>query len=230
MDKEELFNKLANAIIAGDEEAAGQVTQEALKAGIDPLEAIQQGAVKGLNVLGGRYQRQEAFLPQLMLGDDAMKACMAILMPRINQKQMGEATLGRVVIGTVYGDIHDIGKTLVATMVGINGFDVYDLGFDVPVKQFIAKAEEVKAKAIALSALMTTSTPYQRILIDYLNDAGLREKYYVVVGGSTVTPQWAAQIGADGWGRTAIDASQLLKRLVTEEIPPPLLQPIVIGE
>ena len=229
MSKEELFDKLAKAIIDGDEEAASQVAQEVIDAGIDPLEAIQQGAVKGLNVLGERFQRLEAFLPELMLAGDAMKACMTVFKPHMKKEQLGEATLGKVVIGTVYGDSHDIGKSLVATMLSINGFEVYDLGCNVPVKQFIEKAEEVKAQVIALSSLMTTSSYYQLEVIKNLKDAGLREKYYVVVGGGPITPEWTAEIGADGTSRTAIDAIELFKRFVTEGKPPPLSQPLTIG-
>ena len=119
-------------------------------------------------------------------------------------------------------------KNLVATMLSVAGFDVYDLGINVQIRQFVEKAEEVNAKVIALSALLTQTSYYQHELIKYLEDAGLRKKYYVVVGGAPVTPEWAAEIGADGYGRTAIHASQLLERLVTEGVPPPLLQPIVV--
>ena len=230
MSKEELLARLEQAVMAGDEEAAGQVAQETLEAGIDPLEAIEQGAVKSLNVLGERYQRLEAFLPELTLAGDAMKAVMAVLVPHIKQEQMAKASRDKLVIGTVFGDVHGIGKNLVAAMAGINGFEVYDLGVDVPVKQFIEKAAEVEAKIIGLSSLMTTSAYYQEEVIKYLKEAGLREKYYVVVGGGPITPQWTVQIGADGYGRNAPDAVQLLKRLVAEGVPPPLSQPIIIGE
>ncbi len=229
ISKEEILDKLTKAIIDGDEEAASEVAQEILKAGIDPQKAIHQGAVKGLELLGERYQRLDAFLPELILGGDAMKACMAILVPHIKPGQGGEISLSKVVIGTVCGDIHDIGKNLVAAMLSTVGLDVYDLGADVAVKQFIDKAEEIKAKVIALSALMTTTAYYQQEVINYLKDVGLREKYYVVVGGAPITPQWASQICADGAARTAIDAKELFRRLVTEGIPPPLPKPLFIG-
>ena len=230
MSKEEILGKLKQAVMDGDEEAAGQAAQEVLEAGIDPMEAIQQGAVKGLDILGERYLRLEAFLPELTLAGDAMKAVMAVLVPHINQEQAAGVSQGKLVIGTIYGDVHSIGKNLVASMAGINGFDVYDLGCDVPVKKFIEKAEEVGATIIGLSSLMTTSAYYQEELINYLKDAGLREKYYVVVGGGPITPQWTAQIGADGYARAAPEAAQLFKRLVAEGIPPPLSQPITIGD
>jgi methylmalonyl-CoA mutase cobalamin-binding domain/chain len=141
---------------------------------------------------------------------------------------MGEFLLGNVVIGTVRGDIHDIGKNMVATMLTVSGFEVCDLGIDVPVKRFVEKAEEIKAKVIALSALLSQTAYYQHEVIKYLTDMGLREKYYVVVGGAPVSPEWATKIGADGYARTAIDAGQLLKRLLTEGVPPPLPQTLVV--
>lgn len=132
-----------------------------------------------------------------------------------------------MVIGTVTGDIHDIGKSMVATMLTVTRFEAYDLGIDVAVKRFLEKADEVNAKVIALSALLTQSCYYQHEVIKYLKNTGMREKYYVVVG-SPITPEWAAEIGADGYGRTAIDACQLMRQIVTEGGPPPLSQPIIV--
>lgn len=228
MDKEELMDKLTKAICDGDEETASQATQEALSSGIEPLEAIHQ-ASKGLQLLGERYERFEVFLPELILGADAMKVCVDILLPHMRMEQKAKASLGSVVIGTVCGDIHDVGKNLVASMLSIGGFHVYDLGCDVPVKRFVEKAEEVKAKIIALSALMTTSANYQREVIKYLKDAGLRDKYYIVVGGAPITPDWTSQIGADGHARLAVHVGELIERLVGEDTPPPLSPPIIIG-
>ncbi len=229
MGKEELLNRLAKTVIDGDEKAADELAQEIIVAGIDPLEAILHGATKGIDIVGERFHRFEAFLPELIMASDAMKACMAVLKPHIKAEQMGEASLGNVVIGTVSGDVHDVGKTLVATMLSVTGFDVYDLGVDVPVKRFIEKAEEVKAKVIALSALLTTSAYYQKETIRYLKDAGLRGRYYVVVGGGPITPQWAVQIGADGHGRLATDVPNLLKQLIAKGKTPPLPEPIITG-
>ena len=227
VSKEELLNKLTKVITDGDAGAAGELALEVLVAGIAPLEAIQQGATKGLDIIGERFQRLEVYLPELIKAGQAMKACLAVLTPHINRGKEGGVKLGKVVIGTVPGDIHDIGKSMVATMLSVSGFEVYDLGTDVPVKRFAEKAEEVQAKVIAMSSLLTMSAYYQEELIIYLKDAGLRKKYYVVVGGAPVSPQWATEIGADGYGKTAIDASHLLKRLVTENVSPPLPQPLV---
>lgn len=226
--KEELFDKLAKAITEGDEKAASQVAQEVLKAGVDPLEAILQGATKGLDLVGERYQRLEVFLPELVMAGDAMKACTAILTPHIRAEKMGDISRAKVVLGTVTGDIHDIGKSMVATMLVVRGFEVYDLGVDVPVKKFIEKAEEVGAKVIAMSSLLTLSAFYQEEVIRYLKDTGLRHKYYTIVGGAAASEEWAARIGADGYGKTAVNAPQLVKRLISEGAPPPLPQPLVI--
>lgn len=186
------------------------------------------GAMKGLRIIGERFQQLEAFLPDLMLAGDAMKACTSVLVPHVSQEQMGGISLGKVVIGTVSGDVHDIGKNMVANLLTVSGFEVYDLGINVPAKKFIERAEEAKASVIALSALLTQTAYYQREVISYLRDMGLRDKYYVVVGGGPVTPEWAIEIGADGYGRTAVGAIELLKRLVTEGAPPPLPQTLAV--
>lgn len=228
MSKEKLFDQLKEAIVDGNPEAATSAAKEIISAGLDPLKAISLGATKGLDEIGERYQRLEAFLPDLIRGAEAMKACLAVFTPHINADQRSRLQLGKVVIGTVTGDIHDIGKNMVATMLTVAGFEVHDLGIDVPVKRFIEKAREVNAKVIALSALLTHSSYYQQEVIKYLIDTGQRDKYFVVVGGSPVTPEWAAEIGADGYGRTAIDASQLLTKLVTGDTLPPLPQPVIV--
>ena len=230
MSKEGLLDKLAKAIADGDEQTAGTVAQEIIAAGIDPVEAVLQGATKGLDVVGERFQRLEAFLPDLIQAGDAMKACVAVFKQHISPEQMTKISLGDVVIGTVFGDIHDIGKNLVATMLTASGFEVHDLGINVPVKRFIEEGAKIGAKVIALSALLTQTSYYQKQVIDYLRDAGMRDKYYVVVGGAPISPEWAAEIGADGYARTALGAAQLLKKLVTEGVPPPLPQTIVISQ
>lgn len=228
MSSEEPIKRLEQTIIDGDEEGARCAAQEILNADIDPMEAILQGAARGLDVVGDRYQRLEAFLPELVGAGEAMKACMEILTPHVSQDQAKALSPGKVVLGTVSGDIHDIGKNLVATMLMVKGFDVYDVGVDVPVRQFVQKAEEVKANVIALSALLTQTAYYQKEVIKYLRDAGLREKYYVVVGGAPITAEWAAEIGADGYGKTAVSATELVRRLITEGVPPPLAKPLVV--
>jgi len=228
LGKEELLDKLAKTIIDGDTKAATEVAQEVLAAGIEPTEAMLKGATKGLDILGERFQRLEAYLPELVKGGNAMKACTAVLLPHVSEEKAAGVMLGKVVIGTVSGDIHDIGKTIVASMLIATGFEVHDLGIDIPAKRFIEKAEEVEAKVIAMSALLTMTAYGQEEVIKRLKETGIREKYYVVVGGSPISAEWATRIGADGYGRTAVDAARVLKRLVTEGVPPPLPQPLVI--
>ena len=229
MNKVELLDKLAQTIIDGDEKAASEMAKDILAAGVDPLEAMLQGAVKGLDIVGDRYSRLEVFLPELIIAGDAMQACVEVLKPHIKAEQMSEASPGKVVIGTVSGDVHNIGKNLVATMLSLGGFEVSDLGVDVPVKRFIEKAEEVNAQIIALSALLSTSAYYQKEVINLLKDLGLREKYYVVVGGGPITPEWAAEIGADGHGRLSTDAPKLFRQLTGNNIKPPLPKPLITG-
>ena len=228
MSNEELLDRLMEAISEGDIETTNEVTRTILDADVNAVESIQERALQGLDMLGKRFRRLDAYLPDLIRGGQAMKACQAILMPYISEEKAGEARRGKVVIGTVSSDIHDIGKTMVANMLSVGGFEVHDLGIDVPVRKFIDTAVELEANAIALSALLTTSAYYQGEVIRYLEDVGLRNKYYVIVGGAPISAEWAAEIGADGYGKTAIDATKLLGRLLVEGVPPPLKQPIAV--
>ena len=227
-EKKELLDRLAQATIDGDEEAAAKISQEIIDAGIDPVEAVQLGAKKGLDVLGDRFQRLEAFIPELVLGSDAMKASMAVLLPYLKQEKGSSGISGKVVIGTVSGDIHEIGKSLVGCMLMAAGFEVYDLGCDVNDKRFVEKAEEVEADVIALSALLSLTANHQEEIIKLLRDMGLREKYFVIVGGGPVNANWAAQIKADGYGRTAVSAVELVKQLLSRGERPPLSQTIIV--
>ncbi|MFC1956219.1 B12-binding domain-containing protein [Chloroflexota bacterium] len=229
-NKEDLLSKLAQTMIDGDDKAAAETAQAIVAAGIDVQEAIKQGAIKGLDILGERFQRLEAFLPELIRAGDTMKACMAVFKPHIKPEHSTEMDLGDVVIGTVKGDAHDIGKNIVANMLAASGFEIHDLGFDVPVSRFVEEAEKNKAKIIALSSLLTQSSYYQKQVIDYLRDAGVRDKYFVIIGGAPVSPEWAIEIQADGYARTAVGATQIAKKLVTGGATPPLSQPIIINE
>ena len=230
MSKEEILDKLIQAIINGDEARAKKITEDVLAAGMDPLDVVKQGAFKAMDIIGEKWRKFEIFLSHVMLAADAMKSVMAVLLPKIAAEQKSKLSLGRVVIGTVSGDIHDIGKNLVATLLSVAGFEVHDIGVDIPSKDFIEKAKEFNADIIAMSCLLSTSMYFQRDIIQYLKDAGLREKYYVIVGGGPVTPDWASEIGADGWGKYADDAVTVCKKLVTGGVRPPLPKPILIGE
>jgi corrinoid protein of di/trimethylamine methyltransferase len=211
---EELFAAMKQSIIDGDEEAAAAVAQRALAAGIDPLEAINQGYVTGMSYVGDQFSAGEMFLPDMMLAAEAMKAAVAVLEPEMQKRGMHRTMLGKVVLGTVKGDIHEIGKNLVATMLSASGFEVFDLGVDVPFEKFVEKAREVNADLIGVSALLTTTMTGQRTIIEMLDDMGLRPRVKVMVGGAPVTRSWAQEIGADGTSEDAMGAVALAKKLV----------------
>ncbi len=211
---DELFQAMAQSIIDGEVEDARRLAQEALERGIDPLEAINEGFVVGVNYVGDQYAAGEMFLPDLVLAGEAMKAAVEVLEPELARRGTERKMLGTVVIGTIEGDIHDIGKTLVATMLSTAGFKVYDLGVDVPVSTFIDKAREVEADIVGVSALLTTTMVKQRDVVEALEEAGLRPKVKVMVGGAPVTQGWADEIGADGYSEDAIGAVAVAKRLV----------------
>jgi corrinoid protein of di/trimethylamine methyltransferase len=205
---------MKQSIIDGDEEAAAAVAQQALAAGIDPLEAINAGFVTGMSYVGDQFSAGEMFLPDMMLAAEAMKAAVAVLEPEMQKRGTQRTMLGKVVLGTVKGDIHEIGKNLVATMLSASGFEVFDLGVDVPFEKFVEKAREVDADLIGVSALLTTTMTGQRTVIKMLDDMGLRPKIKVMVGGAPVTRSWAQEIGADGSSEDAMGAVALAKKLV----------------
>ncbi len=214
---EDLFQAMAQSIIDGEVEEAQRLAQEALERRIDPLEAINKGFVVGVNYVGDQYAAGEMFLPDLVLAGEAMKAAVEVLEPEIARRGTERKMLGTVVIGTIEGDIHEIGKTLVATMLSTAGFKVYDLGVDVPMTAFVEKAREVDADIVGVSALLTTTMVKQRDVVEALEDAGLRPKVKVMIGGAPVTQGWADEIGADGYSEDAIGAVALAKRLVGAE-------------
>jgi corrinoid protein of di/trimethylamine methyltransferase len=213
MDKEQ-FKDMAQSVIDGEVEDAERLARQAIAQGVDPLDAINQGFVVGVNHVGEGYAAGEMFLPDLVLAGEAMKAAVAVLEPEMKRRGTRRQMLGTVVMGTVEGDIHDIGKTLVATMLSATGFQVYDLGVDVPVETFLEKAREVNADVVGLSALLTTTMVKQKTVIEALEEAGLRRQVKVMVGGAPVTRSWAEEIGADGYSEDAIGAVAVAKELV----------------
>lgn len=211
---EELYQAMAQSVIEGEDEEAAALARQVIEQGLDPLEAINKGFVAGLDEVGEEYGCGEMFLPDLVLAAEAMKAAMAVLEPELARRGASRQILGTVVIGTVEGDIHDIGKTLVATMLSASGFKVHDLGVDVPLPTFVEKAGEVQADLIGLSALLTTTMVKQKMLIESLEEAGLRSKIRVIVGGAPVTRSWADEIGADGYSEDAIGAVGVARQLM----------------
>ena len=210
----ELFESMAQSVIDGEVEDAERLARQAIEQGVDPLDAINRGFVIGVNHVGAEYAAGEMFLPDLVLAGEAMKAAVAVLEPEMQRRGTKRQMLGTVVIGTVEGDIHDIGKTLVATMLSASGFQVYDMGVDVPVQTFLEKARETSADVVGLSALLTTTMVKQKDVIEALEEAGLRPQIKVMVGGAPATRTWAEEIGADGFSEDAIGAVAVAKELV----------------
>jgi len=213
MTKNEIYPKMSEAIVAGDRVAARALAEEAVRSGLDLLEVVEKGYVPGIQKVGELWEQGEYFLPELITSAEAMKAAMSVLDPELNRKGVGTRMGGKVVIGTVEGDIHDIGKNLVASMLQAGGFEVIDLGADVKLEKFIETAEAVGAGMICLSALLTTTMANQRRLIGLLRDKGLRDKYKVLVGGAPASRKWAEEIGADGYAENAVAAVKLAKSL-----------------
>ena len=209
---------ISAAVIDGELEDAVNATQAALDSNIDPLEILNQGLMDGADEVGKRFERFEYFLPELMLAGRALKGAMEIVKPALLEKYADSSQMkGRVVSATVHTDIHDIGKNIVSSMLTASGFEVTDLGVDVPIKSIINKAEEIDAQIICLSALLTTSMPFMKDLINLLEARGIRQKYIVLVGGAAVTAGWAAAIGADGTARNAADAVKLAREKMLEK-------------
>jgi len=216
MTKEEIFERLSFSIVKADKEMAREAAEEVIKQKIDPIEAIEKGLSKGMDIIGGRFSKMEAFLPELMMAAQTFDTAMEILEPEIAAQKREITTRGTIVIGSVKGDVHSIGKNIVATVLKMGGFDVHDLGVDVSPLSFVEAAGKNRADVIALSSLMTTTMPGQRELIEVLKEMGLRDRYCVIIGGGPVNQQWADQIGADGYGETAADAVLLAKDLLAE--------------
>jgi corrinoid protein of di/trimethylamine methyltransferase len=214
---EELYKEMAQSIIDGEAEQAVALAQKAIELQMHPLDAITKGFVVGVNYIGDQFGKGEAFLPELVMAGEAMKAAVATLEPELIKLGEAREVLGRVVLATVEGDIHEIGKTLVGTMLSASGFEVYDIGVDAPAEKIIGKALEVNANIIGMSALLTTTMIRQREVIEELDKEGLRPRIRVLVGGAPITKDWADKIKADGTSEDAIGAVKLAKQLLGKE-------------
>jgi corrinoid protein of di/trimethylamine methyltransferase len=211
---ENLFQKMMQSIIDGDDEMAAALAKESIELGIDPLEAINKGFVVGVNHVGDEFSNGNAFLPELVMAGEAMKMAVTVLEPELARLGTKRDVLGKVVIATVEGDIHDIGKTLVGTMLSASGFEVYDMGVNVPIGDLVTKVREVDADIVGVSALLTTTMLKQREVIEAIDDIGLKGKVKVMVGGAPVTRAWMEEIGADGYSEDAIGAVAVAKELM----------------
>jgi corrinoid protein of di/trimethylamine methyltransferase len=209
-----IFSEMKQSVIDGDVDVAEELARRALAEGIDPLEAVNQGYLPGMQQVGIEFGAKNLFLPDVVIAAEAMKKAAAILEPEMARLGSQRTVAGRVVLGTVKGDIHEIGKSLVGTLLSANGFEIYDLGVDVPFAKFAEKAREVNADIVGVSALLTTTMAGQKNVIEALDDLGLRPRVKVMVGGAPVTREWADKIGADGYSGDALGAVELAKSLV----------------
>jgi corrinoid protein of di/trimethylamine methyltransferase len=208
------FKQLYEAVLNGDATAARALTEQALAQGLDPLQIIHDYMVPAMDEAGRRFECNDYFVPELLISARAMKAALDLIRPLLSAR--GSQPIGRVAIGTVRGDLHDIGKNLVASLLEGGGFEVIDLGVNVPPERFVATILEQSANIIAMSALLTTTMPAMRTVIDALKRAGLRDKVKVLVGGAPITQKYAEEIGADGYSEHAVGAVALAKKAVAQ--------------
>lgn len=212
--KEVLLKELKEATINGDSDEVVKLAKKVIEAGIDPLEAVEKALVAGVLELGDRWINGEAFISDLIAAADAMKMGLSILKGEIAKRGGSISYRGRIVIGTVEGDIHDIGKSIVAALWEASGFEVIDLGVDVPPSKFVEAIKQYNPDVVGMSALMTTTMLKQRETIEAIKQAGLRDRVKIVVGGAPTVEEWAREIGADGWAPDAISAVELVKKLL----------------
>jgi 5-methyltetrahydrofolate--homocysteine methyltransferase len=210
----ENLKALHEAVLGGDATASRNITVQALKAGIDPLRLVNEYMVPAMDEVGRRFEACEYFVPELLISARAMKASLELIRPLLAAR--GAQPLARVAIGTVKGDLHDIGKNLVAAMLEGGGFEVIDLGVNVTPEQFIATVNEKKANIVAMSALLTTTMPSMKTTIDSLKQAGVRDKVKVLIGGAPITQKYADEIGADGFSETAVGAVGAAKKVLAQ--------------
>lgn len=206
------LRKLHDAILSGDAKGARSITEEALAQGVEPLRLVNEFMSPAMDEVGARFERSEFFVPELLLAARAMKGAMELVRPLLAAR--GNKPAGRVVIGTVKGDLHDIGKNLVAALLEGGGFEVHDLGVNVGPEKFVAKVKEQNAEIVALSALLTTTMMNMRAMVEALEKEGLRNSVRVLVGGAPVTPEFAKHIGADAYGSNAVEAVSAARRLM----------------
>jgi len=219
LSSETPVERLKKAVIDGHEQDAERAARDVLDAGTDPMLVMERELFPAIKSVGERFEKGEFFLTDLMSAADAMRAASRVLtnsMKEQSREKMAAAAMGKVVIGTVSGDIHDIGKNIVALLLEVNGFDTHDLGKDVESMKFIERAAEVEPDIMALSALMTTTKPAQKEIMDLLKEMDLRKKFLIMIGGAPTTSEWAEQIGADGWAETAEQGVKLAQKLIKE--------------
>lgn len=211
MSKEELLRRIADAVVNLDVEEARKSAEEALEMGIPPLEAITEGMAKGLQKVGELFEKKEYFLADMIMAAEAFKEGMDVLTPHIKKEGSRK---GVIVMGTVKDDVHDLGKNVVSTLLASEGYDVYDLGIDVPAEEFVKKAKEVDADVVGLSALLTTTMERIPEVIEVFKKEGLRERVRIIIGGRPITPEFAEEVDADAYCEDAIKALEIVRELL----------------
>ena len=215
MSRESIYEELANSVLSFDADKVAQTSRKALEAKLDPVEIIENGLAKGLKIVGKKFEDGELFLMHLVAAAEAVKKALSeVLEPELAKSKAERKTLGKVVIGTVAGDIHDIGKNIVAAMMFAAGFEIHDLGKDVPVDEFVNRTKETKANIVAASALLSTTLPVQHEIVKALVAQGMRDKVKIMVGGAPVTEEWTREIGGDGYAENAVEAVKVAKKLL----------------
>jgi len=214
MSEKDTLKKLYEGVLGGVITTSAEAAQEALDAGITPLKAIDEGMTPAIKEVGERFGRGEMFLPEMVASADAMEAALEILEPYFEGDEGSKK--GKVLIGTVQGDIHDIGKNIVIALLKVNGFDVIDIGRDIASTDFVDKAVDLGVDIIGLSGLLTTSLPMMRDIIQMLDDDGVRDQYKVIIGGGPTSQEYADEIGADGYGDTAYSAVELCDQILSK--------------
>jgi len=215
LQREVIFEDLVSAVLSFDSQKVTDATRRALDLGVDPVDIIEQGLTKALRIVGKKYEDGEFFLMHLVAAAEPVQRVIKdILQPEMLKRKTEMKTLGKIVLGTVAGDIHDIGKNIVGAMLFAAGFEIYDLGKDVPTEQFVSKAKEQNAHIVGASALLSTCLPMQEEIVKGVIKAGFRDKVKLMFGGAPVTQEWTKEIGGDGYAEDAVEAGKVAKRLL----------------
>jgi len=216
MEMSEFYEKLYDLMLDGEEDEAGELAEQAIEEGTEPIAIVNEALVPILNDFGDKFSKLELFLPDLIMAADVATVVKDVVRDHLTMTGNTGSTMGKVVIGTMQGDVHDIGKNIVATLLEVNGYEVFDLGNDVAPYAFIETAKRENCDIIALSSLLTTSMPYMPDLIQTLDGLGIRDKFKVIVGGGPVSAEWAEKIGADGYSNDANEAVKLCNKIMEE--------------
>jgi methanogenic corrinoid protein MtbC1 len=216
LSEKEVFESLRNGLLSLDEDATEKAAREVVKNGLNVIQASKI-LTEAIRIIGEQFSTHEIFLPDLMIAADAMNKGLAVLEPEMKKLNIDSEIQGTVLLGTVKGDIHDLGKSIVSTMLTAAGFTVIDIGKDVPASAFLAASKKYEPDIIGLSATMTTTTPIQKEVIEYFEALGAREKYMIIIGGAAVTPEYAEEIGADGFAEDMTETVKLAEKLMKKK-------------